>query len=169
MMSVIFVLLFAGIPWVFAEDPVELKDPIYQEYQKELDEVKKALEAEKKVFETHEASVKAAIPQTGQIKYAMKRYYESLNRQQKLKQLITYHTIKLNTQKYRSRLEAKAAKANEKPWPDPERVSEYIKIKNLRQKIRPWSVEERQKELGLYKKPNKAKPKTEKSAEAPSP
>ena len=151
-----------------AEDAVELKNPLYLEFQKELDEAKKELDAELKAFEEHKAAVEKAVPQTGQIKYAQKRYYESLSRQNRAKQRILYQTIKLNTQRTKSRLEHKQAAAQDKPWPDPAKHQEYMDLKALRQRTRIWSASERRKLAGLdSKKPNKkSEPKEKQSTEA---
>ena len=82
----------------------ELKDPIYQDLQREFAEAQKAVDAEKSLLAEHEKNLKEVIPQTGQIKYAQKRVSESLARLEKLKQLVKYWEIRIKTRENESRV-----------------------------------------------------------------
>jgi len=55
----------------------ELKDPIYSDLQTQLTAATQSLEAEKKKLEGFEKDLAAVVPQTGQVKYAQKRVFES--------------------------------------------------------------------------------------------
>lgn len=108
-------------------DPTpELRDEIYKDLQVELEIATKALEAEEKNLETLLKERQKAIPQTGQIKYANKKVYDSQERIEQIRQQKTYFEIKIETRKFEVRARyAESLKKGGRPWPDPKEVEMY--------------------------------------------
>lgn len=135
----------------------ETLDPIYNDLLKRLDEQKKELEAERQIFNEHEKALKAVVPQTGQIKYASKRYWESVNRMNKISQMIRYLEFKAQTRKRISRAEYSKAFRLEKPWPDPAEFKQYMAQRKVVEIRRSWDLNTRFAELGLSRTPASSK------------
>lgn len=136
----------------------ETLDPIYADFQKELDDTKKNLEAEQKNMEDLQKSLEKVQPQTGQIKYATKRLYESRDRLSKLSQLVKYWEIKLVSRQKEAKDQYLKAWNSKKPWPNPNEYEEYLQVKKSRNIPPMWDVKARiqNSELGTLNK--KAKP-----------
>lgn len=133
----------------------ELRDPIYLDIQKELADTQKAIEAEKANLAEHKKNLGLVVPQSGQIKYAQKRYYDSEAVINKLKQQLTYWQIHLETRKKVAREDYFSAYKLDKHWPDPKEYQEYLQIKRLEKIPKTWSVKNRMNELNIHmpKKP----------------
>lgn len=143
----------------------ELLDPIYQDLLKRLDEKKKELEAEKKVLEEHEKALKAVVPQTGQIKYAEKRYWDSRHRIDALEQAIEYFEFKAASRKRLARYEYSIAFKKDQPWPDPAEYKQYMDQRKLVEIRRQWDLNTRFSQLGVQRNPSSAKKEKPKPAE----
>ncbi len=123
----------------------ELADEIYQDLTTRAGEVKKEAEAEKKKLEGFKKDVEKAVPQTGEIKYAQKRYFESELRVQKLEQLAKYYEIKsANRMHYTQSEYLKAFKVG-KPWPTEEELTAYKQYKLSSQLDGGWDSRKRVK------------------------
>lgn len=121
----------------------ETLDPIFADMQKRLAEYKKAVEEEKKVLIEHEKEVRSAKPQSGQIKYAEKRYYESKHRIEKLEQMANYYEVKIESRLKAVKKEYLKAWSQKKPWPDPQEYKDYLE-NEAAQTVRPtWNAGER--------------------------
>lgn len=134
----------------------ELKDPIFLDLQRELGEAQKAVDAEKANLEEHKKNLQSAVPQTGQIKYAQKRYNDSVALISKLQQMVKYWEVRLDTRQSDARKQYLEAYNKEKPWPDPKEWEEYQSIQKMQHIQKTWSVQNRINELGLNKKPKPA-------------
>lgn len=134
------------------------KDLIYAEMARELTEVKSALAAEKKKFdEEYLPQLKKAEPQTGKVKFARKRWEDSLARQRRLEQMLLYYQVAMQKRADElPMLEAKA-RSESRPWPDPREYQEYLALRNLRFRSKNWNVKERQREEGVFQ-PKKTSP-----------
>ena len=143
-------LFFLGAMGCHKPDPhPEAMDPIYKDIEKAQGEVKSQLDSESKAFEEAKNEVKKVVPQTGQIKYAQKHYFDSVARLQKLKQLHRYYTLRLKSRESEAQELYLKAFAKDQPWPDPEEFEVYKITESARTKSRHWSVKERiEKERG---------------------
>jgi len=129
----------------------ELADEIYLDLQSQTQNAQKDAEAEKKKLEGFKKDLDNATPQTGAIKYAQKRYFESEERVQKLEQLAKYYEIKAEDRKKYTITEYMKAFRAGKPWPNPEEIESYKKYREL-SKIEPsWDSRKRVK---AYEKNN---------------
>lgn len=133
------------------QDPhPELRDPIYSDLKAELALVEQGLTAEKKTLEGHEAELKDVVPQSGQIKFAQKRIYESRDKITKLEQRKTYFELKINARVSEARKAYRAAFKKGEDWPDPKEFEEYkIAGKLRRDGIAGWNVEKRMEDAGI--------------------
>ena len=59
------------------EENPELSDPLYLEFKSQKDTATKAIADTQKTVEEKKADLEKVKPQTGQIKYAQKRYWEA--------------------------------------------------------------------------------------------
>jgi len=107
----------------------ELADEIYQDLTSQAGEVKKEAENEKKKLEGFKKDIEKAVPQTGEIKHAQKRYFESELKVQKLEQLAKYFELKAaDRMRYTKAEYLKAFKAG-KSWPTEEELAAYRQYK----------------------------------------
>ncbi|WP_413576394.1 hypothetical protein ACLVWU_18600 [Bdellovibrio sp. HCB290] len=130
------------------ENP-ELKDPIYSDLQTQVTAATAALEAEKKKLEGFEKDLITVVPQTGQIKYAKKRIYESQAAITRLEQEVEYLKLKVEQRKSTAQTSYKKAFAKKEDWPDPKEWASYQAEQKLRKAKRSWDVKERMKEAGV--------------------
>lgn len=169
----ILVLLFITIGLFGCTKPnptPELADEIYQDLMSQAGEVKKEAESEKKKLEGFKKDLDKAPPQTGEIKYAQKRYFESEMKVQKLEQLAKYFEIKAEDRKRYTKHEyMKAFKAG-KSWPTPEEIEAYKQYKLSSKVDGGWDSRKRvkayEKERGIASTPVKSAEKGKKEASA---
>ena len=131
----------------------EATDPIYSDLERSKKDLEGQLGQELKHLEEFEIALKAVKPQTGQIKYAQKRVYETREKVEKLKQLKAYYDLRLASRiESVKRSYAKAFEKNE-PWPDPKEYEVYKSQKALEVAPRAWSVRDRIEKAAPPKKP----------------
>lgn len=136
----------------------ELNDEIFSDISNSSASAKKDLESERKKLEGFKMDIDKAIPQTGEIKFAQKRFFESEANVQKLQQLQKYLELKAESRKTHVRTEyLKAFKAGS-PWPTVEELESY-KIYKQVSKIAPsWDTRKRieayEKQSNLTNKAN---------------
>lgn len=121
----------------------ELKDPIYADINATLGSVSQDLESEIKTLTEHEQALKDVVPQTGQIKFAEKRVFESKARITRLEQEKQYLELKLNARLKEARKSYRIAFEKKENWPNPDEWNEYQAEKSLRNAKRAWDVKER--------------------------
>lgn len=142
----IFLLLFITVCFLGCNKPnphPETIDPIYADLQKRAAEAQKSADEEKKIIQEHEKEMKAAKPQTGQIKYAEKRYYESKLRYDKLLQLAEYYKMRADSRIKYAQTEYLKAWNKKEPWPDPTEYKEYLITTEAQFKKRMWNANDR--------------------------
>lgn len=149
----------------------ELSDEIYQDLQSQAGDVKKEAESEKKKLEGFKKDVEKSVPQTGEVKHAQKRYFESEMRVQKLEQLAKYFELKAEDRKRYTKAEyLKAFKAG-KPWPTEEELEAYKQYKLSSKVAAGWDTRKRveayEKESGTGSKPAKGGEHGEKGEKKP--
>jgi len=121
----------------------ELIDPIYADLQKRSADIKKLVEDQKKIVVDFEKQLKEVKPQTGQNKYAEKRYYESKLVLEKLEQLASYYEVRIESRLKYAKAEYLKAWNEKKSWPDPAEYKEYEAITNEQHKKMTWNVQDR--------------------------
>lgn len=121
----------------------ELIDPIYADLQKSLGEYKKLADDEKKKIDDFEKELKAVKPQTGQIRYAQKRLFESQRQYEKLQQMVQYYEVRVESRLKHARSEYLKAWNDNKEWPQKSEYSEYESIKNSQPTNLNWNQNER--------------------------
>lgn len=129
----------------------ELEDPIYADLQKEYGIAKAAVASAKAAVAEHQKSINEAIPQTGQIKYAQKRFFEAEAALVKAEQMALYYEMRIESRLKWTKSAYLKAYNEKKPWPDPAEFEEYKAQKALEQASKSWSakarIEESQAEL----------------------
>lgn len=150
----------------------ELADDIYLDLNSRSQSVQKELEAEKKKFDGYKKELDTITPQTGAIKFAQKRYFESEARIQKLEQKIKYFELKTKTRQKYTRLEYMKAFQDGKPWPNQEEVEAYKKYSEVSNISPGWNTKNRvdsyEKEFGTTPGATKSTEKTKKAAKSES-
>ena len=127
----------------------ELKDEIYADLNTQLADVGHELEAEEKQLVEHQKALSEVTPQTGQIKYAQKRVYDSEEKINKLRQEKQWLALRAEERlKYTKKEYLKAFKAG-KPWPDPAEFEQYKLEMKMRKAKKEWDVKQRMQEAGL--------------------
>lgn len=127
----------------------ELKDPIYSDLQTQLGAATAAVEAEKKKLEGFEKDLETTVPQTGQIKFAKKRVFESQALISKLEQEKSYLELKIEQRRRTAVTSYRKAFAKKEEWPDPKEFASYQVEQKLRRAKRSWDVKDRMKEAGI--------------------
>lgn len=140
----------------------ELLDPIYMDLQNEKKSVEAEIEAEGKMRDEFADAIRKAVPHTGQIKFAQKRFFDSEGRLTKLKQRLEYYTFKIESRKKLVKVEYLKSFRKKEPWPKPEEYKDYLVQKNLDRSPPYWVVRKRIEES---KKPV---PRGTKEGEAPA-
>lgn len=121
----------------------ELKDPIYDYYQKKLAAAKAEMtEADKKLYEA-QLEMNKVKPQTGQIKYATKRIYAAKDKIEKIRQRYVYYQLKVDSQIQKSRDSYMKAFEEQKPWPDPEEYQSFLATERLIEAGSDWKPKAR--------------------------
>ncbi|WP_413569136.1 hypothetical protein ACLWBD_17650 [Bdellovibrio sp. HCB117] len=127
----------------------ELKDPIYSDLSATLAATTQAIEAEKKALEGFQKELSEVVPQTGQIKYAQKRVFDSQQKIARLEQEKQYYELKIEARKKSSKKSYMAAFKKGESWPNPKEFEDYQAQKKFREAKRTWDVKQRMQELGV--------------------
>lgn len=145
------IFLFTYICFVFSilgcekPDPApHLKDPIYADILSEIASHQGAIEGEKKQLEEHEKALKEAKPQTGQIKFAEKRVWQSKDRLLKLNQKLRYWQSRQVSREIEAKESYLKAWDSKQPWPSLDEFERYRAQKELSSAgPKEWSVKSR--------------------------
>lgn len=141
-----FVLLIVLIALVACNkrDPFpERTDAIYQDIQSELSLVRRNMVDTQALLSEHEANLKKVVPQTGQIRYAQKRLWETRKVMELFQQQEKYWIIREEQRRLYVRRRAIEAHEKGEKWSDPEELREYLAEKKLRQARMQWDVRQR--------------------------
>lgn len=143
-MPLVYIFLTIFILGCNKPDPnPELKDGIWLDMQAQLQITQKNIADFQKQAEEHKADLAKVKPQTGQIKYAEKRYWQTKNHIDLLLQQEAYWKIRMDERAKFAKKEYLRAFKDGKPWPDPNEISEYMAEKRLRQAKQQWNVKSR--------------------------
>jgi hypothetical protein len=131
-------------------DPLAyLKDPLYQEIEKDMKAAQGEIAETEKAVVAAQADLKSATPQTGQIKYAKKKLFEAEYRSRMANQRLVALTIQLDSQKWIAKEESLLAIQNKKEWPTKDALELYNLQKQLILNDRDWSYKKRRTALGF--------------------
>lgn len=163
----LFMVLFFSVVFHLGcnrKDPnPELIDPLYQELEKQKKSAEAELKAAQDALIEAEANLKKVTPQTGQIKYAQKRFNDAKNKVIKGQQIVTYYAVKIEARKWSARSEYTSAFYDKTPYPSTAPLESFKLNQQLSQNERDWSAKKRREELGF---PNKD---TQKATQAKEP
>lgn len=124
----------------------ERADAIYQDIQSELALARKNIEEAKKKVEGAKANIGKVVPQTGQIRYAEKRYWEAVGSLDLFIQQEKYWIVREEQRRlYVRKRSLKSFYSGEK-WSDPKELKEYLDEKRLRAARVNWDVRKRREE-----------------------
>lgn len=159
--SVVFLFITALLCLVGCRKPnpqAYLQDPIYKDLDSSQKAIISQITSEEATLAEAKANMEKAAPQTGQIKFAKKHYYDSLARLEKLKQQKIYYDVRIKSREseaLREYLDYYNQK-KEAEWPPKEAFDEYKAREEARAQQKVWSVkkrieEEKQKDAGPKK------------------
>ncbi len=135
----IFLILFTVLATSCTKrDPApELLDTIYLDLKNELEIAQKNYAAEEVQNKKSKAEFLQVVPQTGQIKIASKRVFESNNNLDLYAQQIKYFEIGLELRKNIARARyLESLTKNGRPWPDDKEIADYkIRLKLQKEKL----------------------------------
>jgi hypothetical protein len=104
----------------------ELSDVVYLDLLAELEIAQKNLTSEKAQNIKTKEDLDLVTPQTGQYKFAQKRYFESLNNLDLYKQQVKYFEINLELRKHETKVRyLESLTKNGRPWPDSKEIENY--------------------------------------------
>lgn len=143
-------LIFVGILSLFLgcnkPDPnPENSDEIYKDLLQELDVATKALESEKKNLEKLEGEFQKVVPQTGQIKFAQKKLYETQATITKLEQQKQFFEIKIERRKADVQARYMEARRGGRKWPDQAEIDGYKAVMKFQREKLEWEKNKGQK------------------------
>lgn len=121
----------------------ESMDPIFADLEKEKKETESKISAEEKNLAEFKQALRDVVPQTGQIKYAQKRIYETEEKLNKLRQRKQYLEVRLESRIEVARKDYLRAFEKDQPWPNPKEYETYRSQKELESAPRTWSVRDR--------------------------
>lgn len=154
---VAFAVLVASLIGCKKADPVpETKDGLYQSLQTELSAAKGEVSAAEASVKEAEDELKKVVPQTGQIKYAQKRYWEARNKLTLAQQRVRGLEVQAEMRMWKARVSSLEAFHQGKEWSEPESLQMYVTQQELQRKSRSWSVKDRRAALGLTTGPQSA-------------
>ena len=131
--SVIILLasLFSIIGCKKTEENPHLKDPFYIYYTQELANQNNVLKALEDELKKKDIEVKDVVPQSGQQKGALRRFFEKQVEITKTKQTIQYLEIKLRQRQVEANREYHESLKTGAPWPNEEAFINFQKQKKL--------------------------------------
>lgn len=139
-------LLFWSILGCNKPNPTpELSDEVYLDLTSRAKSAKGSLETEKKKLDGFKNELRTADPQSGSIKFAQKRYFESESAVTKLEQLTKYYELAAIARKSEVRKRYSTAFNQKQEWIIPEEVENYKMNRSISNSTIgvPWSSKKR--------------------------
>lgn len=134
----------------------EATDPIYIDLNQELDVATKGLEDELKNLSKLYSEKEKVVPQTGQVKYADKKIYETQSTITKLQQQKQFFEIKMAVRKNDVQNRYSESLKGGRQWPDKEELANYNSTIKLQREKLNWDRNKGVKKVprGTKEKPN---------------
>ena len=136
-----FALLLAGCNR--PEATPELRDPIYQDIQAELNATQSKIADTESQLEGYRAQLDKVVPQNGQYKYFEKHVFETQKFVEKFKQQKKFWTVRLESRRNVVRRSYLKGFKSGKPWDPTKEFEAYQAEKRLRQARAEWDVQQR--------------------------
>lgn len=131
----ISISLFLLIGCKKTEENPHLKDPFYIYYSQELATQNNALKSLQDELKKKDGEVKDVVPQSGQQKGALRRFFEKETEVAKTKQAIQYLEIKLRQRQIEATKEYHDSLKSGAPWPNEEAFINFKKQKKLQESM----------------------------------
>jgi hypothetical protein len=161
-MRFIIILALVSLVGCNRPDPApELKDQVYQGLSSQLAETTRAIAEENKRLEEHKKALSEVTPQTGQIKFAQKRVFDSGAKLDRLKQEQQWLELRVSERRRHAKIQYLKAFKSKEPWPDPLEFEQYKTEKRLRAAKKNWDVRDRLEKAGISKRDDAAETKPE--------
>lgn len=142
----LFILILGILVGCNKPDPhPENSDEIYKDLLQELDVAAKALDGEVKNLEKLQFERDKAVPQTGQIKFAQKKVYETQATINKLSQQKQFFEIKIELRKTEVRERYLEARRGGRKWPDTAELDNYRAVMKFQREKLEWEKNKGQK------------------------
>lgn len=120
-------------------DPTpETSDEVYKDLLQELDVATKGLESEQANLAKLKSELGSIIPQTGQIKFAQKKIFETENTITKIAQQKQFFEIKIELRKQEVRNRYNESRHGGRKWPDPDEIENYKSTIKLQREKLSW-------------------------------
>ncbi len=132
-----------------ADPNPELKDPLYQALQAEVAAATADVTAAQSAVTEAEGEIKKVVPQTGQIKYAEKRYWEARNKLTLAEQKKKAVEVQAQMRLWKTRVACLEAFHAGKECSDPAALANYQLDQAVQKSPRNWSVKDRRAALRL--------------------
>jgi hypothetical protein len=131
-----------------ADPHPEKSDSIYTDLKNELDIAQKNLESETKQLDGLRKDLANVVPQSGQIKGAQKKVFESENTLELYKQQLKYFEVKMALREHYVRQRYHESLNGGRPWPDLKETEDYkIRMKLQRDKLNWGKPKEKEPEM----------------------
>lgn len=149
-MTLRILIIFFVIIWISAcnkPDPEpEKKDPIYADLQAELGISQREIAEVEKQLSDYRSDLERVKPQTGKIKYAQKRYFETEKALDMLKQREKYWKIRIEERARFVRQKSMEAYQQGRKWESGNEYEEYLAEKRLRRAKLVWDARQRRED-----------------------
>lgn len=142
--------LFVGLVGCKKSDPEpEKKDSLYLQFLDEEKSAQSEFDSAKVALAEAKGELSKVVPQTGQNKYAEKRFWDAKTRISKAEQRMRYLSTRAKLQMWKTRVDSLTAFHKDKEWSNPGELEAYNTQKGLDTRPRNWSVKDRRAALGL--------------------
>ena len=159
-------MVFSGLSCKKKDSAPEKSDAIYLDLLTEVEIARKNLEDEKKQNDRVKKELSEVVPQTGQVKNARKRVFDSSNNIEIYMQQLKYLEIKAEQRKhYVHQRYEESLQTGGRPWPDLKENEDYVIRMKLQRDRLNWG---KQKTKPASKKENVPRG-TQKNEHAPAP
>jgi hypothetical protein len=121
----------------------ETLDPIFGDLESKLKLAENDLKGAEKQLEDFKDALAKVVPQTGQVKFARKRVYDSEAVVEKLKQKVEFIKIRIESRRKYAKESYMRSYQKKEPWPRPEEYQEYRAQQALEGASRSWNAKSR--------------------------
>lgn len=143
------VVLLGVVSCKKADPNPELKDSLSLTILNELKSAEADLTAAKTAVADAEAELKKVVPQTGQIKYGLKRYWDARNKLTRAEQAIQGLKVRADMRMWQVRVSNLEAFHKGEEFSGAQDQESYLFQKKLDSQSRGWSVKQRRTQAGL--------------------
>lgn len=143
----VFFFLFFSVGCDKPEPEPEKKDPIYQDLLSELSLAEKNIAEMEKQLAEHRTTLEKVVPQTGQIRFAQKRLFETEKTLELFKQQKKYWTLRAESRRDYIRKASYEAFIKKSKLDTSAEYQEYLAEKRLRRARLEWDAKQRRQDF----------------------